>query len=125
MNVKQMTGTDVLLLLAGSIFSIFLALAVGFSVTNETDKAGNDDTASNEPTCTLDIPHADEYEFVCEGDTIEVWDAATGEYITSEQRCDADSIRAEDGSCVPADFYGPHEADETTEVHTEFKEEAK
>lgn len=88
------------LLIAGEAALAALLIFIAVNAAPEKDVAN---ACSQEDFAH--IPYADEYEFVCVGDTIEVWDAATGEYITSEQRCTAGEIRAEDGSCVPADYY--------------------
>lgn len=147
---------DWLLLMTGALLIGAVAVSVLFAMGYlHKDGAVEAEPKTTEcsPADYEGIPYADEYEFVCVGDTMEVWDAKTGEYITSEQRCTEGEVRAEDGSCVnenfydngydtvslnefydykgrclpsdPCDEYGPYEATEASAVHNEFKEETK
>lgn len=51
------------------------------------------------------IPYAEEYDFECTDTTMTVYDGYTGKEIAVEERCTDDELKAEDGSCVPDDFY--------------------
>jgi hypothetical protein len=99
---SKFTGTDALLLLGGAILALFLAVAIGYTITGVSNEA---QAQSCDKADYAHVPYPDEYEFVCVGDTMEVWDAVTGEYVTSEQRCKDDELKAEDGTCVNEDYY--------------------
>lgn len=107
----KMTFGDVMLLVIGAIF-VALVLNAVIIHNAKADEVDTGYTATDEACTPADYAHveyADEYEFVCVGDTMEVWDAVTGEYITSELRCKANEVRAEDGSCVSPEFYAEGE----------------
>ncbi|PAE24055.1 hypothetical protein [Bacillus sp. 7894-2] len=58
-----------------------------------------------QPSDYAHVPYADEYEFECIDGFLTVWDANTGDYVTTEPLCTRDELKAEDGSCVPSEYY--------------------
>jgi hypothetical protein len=107
---------DIMLLTLGATAIALLILAISYTNTYEVQaKEVTDEFVLHEadeqcaPSEYAHIPYPDEYEFICVGNTMEIWDAAEGEYITSEIRGTANMVQAEDGSYVPADFWESEE----------------
>ncbi len=51
------------------------------------------------------IPYAESFDFRCTEDTMTVYNAETSDVIATEARCKTNEVKAEDGTCVPEDFY--------------------
>lgn len=57
------------------------------------------------PSDYAHVPYAESFDFRCTEDTMTVYNAETSDIVATETRCPANELKAEDGTCVPENFY--------------------
>jgi hypothetical protein len=112
---------DEILLTAVGTAVVALLINLGYNtmahevIASEASIATHETTESTEMVATDEqcfpsdyahVKYPDDFDFYCIGSTMEIW-TNEGEYVTSEIR--GSYVMAEDGSYVPADYWGGNE----------------